>query len=75
MEERHHVELIQEHQVKTTRALQWDKITCTIIKHVAFNWTFKKPCKKMVKIMLLKDKNHYWFAPRSQKYITKLEQI
>jgi hypothetical protein len=59
MEERHHVELIQEHQVKATQALQRDKITCTIIKPA------KKPCKKMVNIVLLKDKNHYWFAPTS----------
>jgi len=37
MEERHHAELIQEHQVKATQALQRDKITCTIIKPTTFN--------------------------------------
>jgi hypothetical protein len=36
MEQRHYVELIQEHQVKTTQALQRDKITCTISKIVSF---------------------------------------
>lgn len=42
MEERHHVELIQEHQVKTTQALQRDKITCTIIKPTTFNLDLQK---------------------------------
>jgi hypothetical protein len=46
MEERHHVELIQEHQVKTTQALQWDKITCTIIKPVAFYLDLQKPMQE-----------------------------